>query len=91
MTRQEIEQAITSHINDFYNPHRLHSALQWKSALDYERNAAQQITYGPELNRDTSISSLPQATSEPRALYEHIYCARRNMENRIKECQMDLF
>ncbi|BBC81832.1 transposase (plasmid) [Acetobacter orientalis] len=40
MTRQEVEQAITSYINDFYNPQRLHSALQWKSPLDYERNAA---------------------------------------------------
>ncbi|WP_249211071.1 hypothetical protein [Acetobacter persici] len=27
-------------INDFYNPQRLHSALQWKSPLDYDRNAA---------------------------------------------------
>lgn len=39
MTRQDVEQAITSYINDFYNPQRLHSALQWKSLLDYERNA----------------------------------------------------
>ncbi|GBQ80111.1 hypothetical protein AA14337_1637 [Acetobacter malorum DSM 14337] len=39
-TRQNVEQAITSYINDFYNPQRLHSALQWKSPLDYERNAA---------------------------------------------------
>ncbi|WP_283091203.1 hypothetical protein [Gluconobacter kondonii] len=40
MSRQEVEQAITSSINDFYNAQRLHSALQWKSPLDYERNAA---------------------------------------------------
>ena len=39
-TRQEVEQAITSYINDFYNAQRMHSALQWKSPLDYERNAA---------------------------------------------------
>ncbi len=39
-TRQNVEQAITCYINDFYNPQRLHSALQWKSPLDYERNAA---------------------------------------------------
>ncbi|MCP9319153.1 hypothetical protein KBX73_05060 [Acetobacter persici] len=36
----QVEQAITSYINDLYNPQRLHSALQWKSPLDYERNAA---------------------------------------------------
>ncbi|WP_157091266.1 IS3 family transposase, partial [Gluconobacter cerinus] len=40
MSRQDVEQAITSYINDFYNAQRLHSALQWKSPLDYERNAA---------------------------------------------------
>jgi hypothetical protein len=30
-------------------------------------------------------------TSAPRLLYEHIYCQRGEMENRIKECQADLF
>jgi hypothetical protein len=28
---------------------------------------------------------------EPQALYEDIYCARGEMENRIKECQLGLF
>jgi hypothetical protein len=28
---------------------------------------------------------------EPRALYEEVYCARGEMENRIKECQLGLF
>ena len=27
----------------------------------------------------------------PQRLYEEIYCARGDMENRIKECQLDLF
>ena len=26
-----------------------------------------------------------------RTLYEQVYCARGEMENRIKECQLDLF
>ena len=26
-----------------------------------------------------------------RALYEDLYCARGDMENRIKECQLDLY
>ena len=30
-------------------------------------------------------------TGEPRALYEDVYCARGEMENRIKECQLQLF
>ncbi|WP_167626851.1 hypothetical protein [Gluconobacter thailandicus] len=31
---------IARTINGFYNPQRLHSALQWNSPLDHERNAA---------------------------------------------------
>ncbi len=30
-------------------------------------------------------------TGDGRYLYEDIYCARGEMENRIKECQIDLF
>jgi hypothetical protein len=37
------------------------------------------------------VTSLPASTIEARALYETIYCARGEMENRIKECQLDLF
>ena len=33
----------------------------------------------------------PPEEAEPRHLYEKIYCARGEMENRIKECQSDLF
>jgi len=37
------------------------------------------------------VTSLPRCTVDARRLYEDIYCARGEMENRIKECQMDLF
>jgi hypothetical protein len=37
------------------------------------------------------VTSLPRRTIDARRLYEDIYCARGEMENRIKECQMDLF
>jgi hypothetical protein len=37
------------------------------------------------------VTSLSRAAAEPRRLYEEIYCARGDMENRIKECQLDLF
>lgn len=39
-TPQEFEQAIACYINDFYNPQKLHFALQWKSPLNHECNAA---------------------------------------------------
>ena len=37
------------------------------------------------------VTSLSAGQCEARALYEKRYCARGEMENRIKECQLDLF
>jgi hypothetical protein len=37
------------------------------------------------------VTSLPREAVEGQELYEKIYCARGEMENRIKECQLDLF
>ena len=37
------------------------------------------------------VTSAAKETHEARALYEDFYCTRGEMENRIKECQLDLF
>ena len=37
------------------------------------------------------VTSLNRAEIDGRYLYEKVYCARGDMENRIKECQMDMF
>jgi len=37
------------------------------------------------------VTSLSRAEHQARHLYEKLYCARGEMENRIKECQLDLF
>jgi hypothetical protein len=37
------------------------------------------------------VTSLPAKEIDARTLYERVYCARGDMENRIKECQLDLF
>ena len=37
------------------------------------------------------VTSLSPEDAAPQPLYEEIYCARGDMENRIKECQLDLF
>jgi hypothetical protein len=44
-----------------------------------------------EANPRFVVTSLMPAEAEARWLYETIYCARGEMENRIKECQLDLF
>jgi Transposase DDE domain group 1 len=37
------------------------------------------------------VTSLPATESDARTLYEDVYCARGEVENRIKEQQLDLF
>ena len=37
------------------------------------------------------MTSLGREKIDARGLYEDLYCARGEMENRIKECQLDLF
>jgi hypothetical protein len=44
-----------------------------------------------EANPRFIVTSLNRAEIDGRYLYEKVYCARGDMENRIKECQMDLF
>ena len=44
-----------------------------------------------EANPRYIVTSLNPAEIDARRLYEVIYCARGEMENRIKECQLDLF
>ena len=46
---------------------------------------------GGEANPRFIVTSLRKAEAAPRFLYETVYCARGEMENRIKECQGDLF
>ena len=37
------------------------------------------------------VTSLPADVIKAKRLYERLYCVRGEMENRIKECQLDLF
>jgi hypothetical protein len=48
---------------------------------------------GGEANPRFIVTSLTKTEGygDGQALYEKTYCARGEMENRIKECQMDLF
>jgi hypothetical protein len=44
-----------------------------------------------EANPRFIVTSLTPRECDARTLYERIYCARGGMENRIKECQLDMF
>jgi hypothetical protein len=50
---------------------------------------AEHLAKGP--NPRFIVTSLPTSEIDSQALYEDIYCARGEMENRIKEQQLDLF
>lgn len=49
-----------------------------------------EVTQG-DTNPRFVVTSLSRDEAAARHLYEKIYCARGEMENRIKECQADLF
>jgi Transposase DDE domain group 1 len=44
-----------------------------------------------EANPRFVVTSLTRAQCKPKYLYERVYCAHSDMENRIKECQLDLY
>ena len=46
---------------------------------------------GGDANPRFVVTSLKRAEIGARHLYEAVYCARGEMENRIKECQLELF
>ena len=75
-------------------PARRFRDLTW-STLDSWSRARRVIAKaewtGGESNPRFVVTSLKPAEVEARHLYEVIYCARGEMENRIKECQLDLF
>jgi DDE family transposase len=68
--------------------------LIWSTRKSWSRQrrvvAKAEWTKG-EANPRFIVTSLTPADGDGRHLYEAIYCARGEMENRIKECQMDLF
>ncbi|MBV9981851.1 IS1380 family transposase [Bradyrhizobium sp.] len=75
-------------------PARRFKELIWTTRKSWSRQrrviAKAEWTKG-EANPRFIVTSLTSADGEGRHLYEAIYCARGEMENRIKECQMDLF
>jgi len=68
--------------------------LTW-STLDswsrHRRVVGKAEVTGGEANPRFVVTSLKRTEVGAQHLYEVIYCARGEMENRIKECQLDLF
>jgi hypothetical protein len=75
-------------------PARRFKELIWSTRKSWSRQrrviAKAEWTRG-DANPRFIVTSLTTADGDGRRLYEEVYCARGEMENRIKECQMDLF
>jgi len=75
-------------------PARRFKAFLWSTRNSWSRRrrviAKAEWTHG-EANPRFLVTSLDTADGDARHLYEEVYYARGEMENRIKECQADLF
>jgi hypothetical protein len=75
-------------------PARRFRDFEWITRKSWSRRrrvvAKAEWTQG-EANPRFVVTSLDPQAWPPQSLYEDLYCARGEMENRIKECQLDLF
>ena len=75
-------------------PARRFEDFVWRTHKSWARErrviAKAEWTQG-EANPRFLVTSLTKDDGCARKLYEDLYCARGEMENRIKECQLDLF
>ena len=75
-------------------PTRYFKEFRWQTRRSWSRErrviAKAEFT-GTEANPRFVVTSLTRRQCKPKYLYEKVYCARGEMENRIKECQLDLY
>jgi hypothetical protein len=75
-------------------PERRFKSFMWMTRRTWSRRrrvvAKAEWTKG-EANPRFVVTSLTRDECKAKYLYEKVYCARGEMENRIKECQLDLY
>jgi Transposase DDE domain group 1 len=87
LTRAEAEHRRTG------KPARRFKDFKWRTVKSWscERRVVAKAEWTKsEANPRFVVTSLKRSECKPRYLYEKVYCARGEMENRIKECQLDL-
>ena len=75
-------------------PERCFKSFMWMTRGTWSRS--RRVVAKAEWTKDEAnprfvVTSLRRAACKTRDLYEKVYCARGDMENRIKECQLDLY
>jgi hypothetical protein len=90
---KQLRQACVEHVQTG-KPARRFGSFFYRTNKSWSRRrrivAKAEYTEGKE-NPRFVVSNLACAIQDPRALYEELYCARGEMENRIKEQQLYLF
>jgi Transposase DDE domain group 1 len=75
-------------------PARCFKDFRWTTLDSWSRErrvvGKAEFTAG-EANPRFVVTSLKRSECKAKYLYEKVYCARGDMENRIKECQLDLY
>ena len=91
--RKNLRQACVEHAQTG-KPARRFSSFWYRTNKSWSRRrrivGKAEYTEGKE-NPRFVVSNLPADMQDPRVLYEELYCARGEMENRIKEQQLYLF
>jgi Transposase DDE domain group 1 len=75
-------------------PARRFKSFMWSTRRTWSRSrrVVAKIEWTKEgANPRFVVTSLTRRQCKAKDLYEKVYCARGDMENRIKECQLDLF
>lgn len=91
--RKELREAKREHARTGA-PTRVFKDFTYKTHKSWSRRRrvvgkAEHLSGGP--NPRFVVTSIPKDDTDARALYEDVYCARGDMENRIKEQQLGLF
>ena len=87
-------EAARHHSERTGRPARRFTDFMWSTLDSWSRQrrvVAKAEWTGGGANPRFLVTSLSRAEHQARHLYEKLYCARGEMENRIKECQLDLF
>ena len=87
-------EAARQHSERTGRPARRFKDFMWSTLDSWSRErrvVAKAEWTGGGANPRFVVTSLSRAEHRARHLYEKVYCARGEMENRIKECQLDLF
>jgi Transposase DDE domain group 1 len=91
--KTELERAATKSRRTG-RPERRFKDFMWTTRNSWDRRrrviAKAEWTQG-EANPRFVVTSLTRDECKAKHLYEKVYCARGDMENRIKECQLDLY